>query len=304
MANRTYAIMGATGHIGKILVETLLKKGQRVHALGRDKNKLQHLKEKGAEIFPLTSFDDSSALAKAFAGSDAVFSFLPPIYHEKDPEAYEDKVSQAIKNALIKTRVPFVLNLSSLGADLEEGTGPIKNLTLHEKRLNEIPNLNVLHLRPGYFMENLNWSVPVIKNSGILGSALRPDVPIQMIATPDIGLKAAEFLQALNFKGQTIFDFLGPKEITMEEAASAIGKAIGKPGLKYRQFSYQEAEKGMLEGNLSLPVIKMLIEMFQAFNEEKIRPTQKISPDHLGKTTIEEFALTSLAPEIMALQQP
>ena len=292
--------MGATGHVGKVLVETLLKKGNRVHSIGRDKNKLQNLKEKGAEIFPIAAFDDSSALTKAFAECDAVFSFIPPNYQETNYEVYQDKVGEAIKQALIKTKVPFVLNLSSIGAHLQQGTGPIKGLARHEKRLNTIPNLNVMHLRPGYFMENLYWSIPLLKKYGIMGTAVRPDLPIPMIATRDIALKAAEFLQALNFKGQTVFELIGPKEITMEEAVAAIGKAIDKPDLKYRQFSYPEVQKGMLEAGFQLNPAQLLLEMYQTINEEKFNLTQDMTSEHRGKTTIEEFALNSFAPEIMA----
>lgn len=300
MSNKTYAIMGATGHIGKVLTETLLKKGNKVHCIGRDKNKLQHLKEKGAEVFPIAAFDDASALTKAFAGCDAVFSFIPPDYQDTDYGAYQDRVGEAIKQALIKTKVGYVVNLSSIGADLQAGTGPIKGLQRHEKRLNTIQNLNVLHLRPGYFMENLYWSIPLIKNHGIIGSALRPDLSIPMIATRDIGLKAAEFFHALNFKGQTVFELIGPKEITMEEAASAIGHAIGKPNLKYKQFAYPDVEKAMLEAGMKLNSAKLLLEMYQSINGEKISTTQKMTGEHLGKTTIEEFATQSFAPEIMA----
>jgi uncharacterized protein YbjT (DUF2867 family) len=299
MGNKTYAIMGASGNIGKILAETLLKKGHRVHAIGRDKNKLHDLKAQGAEIFT-SLFDDSSALAKGFSKCDAVFSLIPPVYQEKNCEAYQDKVGGAIKEALIKTGVPSVLNLSSIGAHLQEGTGPVKGLHRHEERLNTIPKLNVLHLRSGYFMENFNWSIPFIKDFGILGSALRPDLPLPMVATYDIGLKAAELLQTLNFSGQTVFDFMGPKDVTMEEAAKAIGKAIGKPDLKYRQLSYQEVEKGMLEAGMELNTAKLLVEMYQSFNAGKFTWTQEITPKHRGKTTIEEFASTSLAPQILS----
>lgn len=301
MAKTTYAIMGATGHIGQFLVETLLNNGDRVHAIGRDKNKLQSLNKKGAEIFSVASFDDSTALTKAFAGCEAVFSFIPPNYQEANFEIYQDKVGEAIKEAVINNGISFVLNLSSIGAHLEQGTGPIKGLHRHEQRLNAIPSLNVLHLRPGYFMENLNWSIPLLKKHGIIGTAVRSDLPIPMIAARDIGLKSAEFLQLLKFKGYTVFEFIGPKGVTMDEAAVAIGRAIGKPDLKYRQFSFQEVEKGMLEAGMKMNAAHLLLEMYKSINEEKLALTQNMTPEHLGKTTIDEFALNTFAPLILDL---
>lgn len=300
MASKTYAIIGATGHIGKVLVEALLKKGHQVRAIGRDKSKLKILKDKGAEVFTLAAFDDASALTKACTGCDAAFSFIPPDYQQEDYEAFQDNVGEAITHALINAKVRYVLNLSSVGANLKEGTGPIKGLHRHEERLNAIPNLNVLHLRPGYFMENLYWSINLIKKYGILGTPLRSDLPIPMIATRDIGLKSCTFLEALTFSKHEVFEMIGPKEITMIEAAHAIGKAIGKPDLKYRQFPYQESGKAMLEGGMKPKSVKLLLEMYKTVNEEKILATQDITPEHRGQTTIEQFAVSSFAPELMA----
>src|SRR5690242_2487192 len=99
MVKHTFAIMGATGNIGHVLTEELLKKGHKVHAIGRDKNKLQKLKEKGADTFSI-SFEDGNALATAFEGCDAVFSLIPPSATADDLGAYQDRVGEAIKQAL------------------------------------------------------------------------------------------------------------------------------------------------------------------------------------------------------------
>ena len=138
------------------------------------------------------------------------------------------------------------MNLSSIGAELPGGTGPIAGLYRQEQRLNQITGLNILHLRPCSFMENQFWSIPIIKASGINGSASPGNYPMPMVATKDIGEKAADFLEHLNFKGKEAFDFAGPQEYTLVEVTAALGKAIGKPDLAYVQFSLEDAKKGML----------------------------------------------------------
>lgn len=291
MIKKTYAIMGSTGRIGTVLTETLLKKGHRVRAIGRNKEKLKMLEEKGAEIFS-TPFDDIAELSKAFLGSDAVFSMIPPAYAIDDYEEFQDKVGEVIKQALTRSNIQYVLNLSSLGADESKGTGPIKGLHRHEQRLNSIPNLNVLHLRPGFFMENLLMSIPFIKNFGKIGLPFRSDLFIPMNATKDIGLQAAEILDALNFSGQSILNMAGPRELTMEEVSASIGKIIGQDKLDYMQLSFQDAEKGMLSSGMKPKTVKLLLEMYQAFNENKIIQ-ESFMPKHRGKTTIEEFAKTT-----------
>ena len=88
MGKFTFAIMGATGHIGHVLAEELLKKGHKVRALGRDKHKLQELKSKGAEIIS-GDFTDHALLSKAFRGCHAIFSFIPPAYTADDFEVFQ-----------------------------------------------------------------------------------------------------------------------------------------------------------------------------------------------------------------------
>src|SRR5690242_10729169 len=125
MAKSTFAIMGATGHIGHFLTEELLKKGHKVRSLGRDPHKLQELKAKGAEILS-GEFTDTNLLAKAFEGCHAVFTFIPPGYTADDMEVLRDKTAEATVQAIAKAKISHTLNLSALGAHLSSGTGPIK----------------------------------------------------------------------------------------------------------------------------------------------------------------------------------
>lgn len=289
MAKFTFAIMGATGHIGHVLTEELLKMGHKVRALGRDARKLQELKAKGAEVLS-GDFTDSALLTKAFRGCNAVFSFLPPAYNAADMEVFRDRTGEAIAHAIVKAKISHVVNLSSVGADLSSGTGPVKELHLQEERLNTLPNLNVVHFRANFFMENLLSYLPSIKASGMISTALKADLPIEMVATRDIALKIAELLHTLKFTGSSFFDFGGPQAITMAEATKVIGKAIGKPDLKYVPHSYQQAENELIGSGLKHQLAHLMVEMQRAFNERKIMPTQKLSAEHKGKTTFEEFA--------------
>lgn len=286
---KTYAIMGATGNIGHLLTEELLKKGHKVRALGRDAHKLQGLKSKGAEIFS-ADFTNMSLLTKAFQGCHAIFSFIPPGYTADDMEVLREKTAEATVQAIAKANVSHILNLSAVGAHLSSGTGPIKELHRQEERLNLVPNLNVLHFRPAFFMENLLWTLPTIRDSKNIAMSLKGDLPIPMVATQDIAFKIATLLDALKFTGSSVFEFVGPKELTMIEAAKIIGKAIGKSDLKYEQLSYEQDEKRSVDAGMKHQVARLMVEMYKAFNERKIVPTQELTSDHKGKTSFEEFA--------------
>jgi uncharacterized protein YbjT (DUF2867 family) len=290
----SYTIMGATGHVGRVVAERLLKTGAQVRGIGRNSERLKGLVDQGA--IPYTgAFDDVEALQEAFKGADGVFAMIPPDHHAPDHLAFQDRIGSAIARALRNARVEFVVSLSSIGAHLGEKTGPIRGLHNQEVRLNDIKDLNVIHLRPAYFMENLLWSIPTIQSLGVNGSSLRGDLPIPMVATRDIGAKAAAFLADPAFQGHTAFEFFGPRPVTMQEVTTILGQAIGKPHLKYVQFPYEEAEKAMVGEGMSPDAARLLVEMNRSFNDGFIQPTQPMTPDHVGTTRIEEFAETFAA---------
>jgi uncharacterized protein YbjT (DUF2867 family) len=285
MPKQTYAIMGATGHIGQVLARELLARGHAVRALARDAGNLADLKAKGAEAHA-AAFDDAKALAAAFAGVEGVFAMIPPGYGEDDFGAFQDRVGEAITSAITRAKVTALVSLSSVGAQHRDGTGPIKGLHRQEQRLNLLPGLNVLHLRPGYFMENQLWSIATIKQHGINGSAMRGDLPVEMVATRDIAAKAAELLDQLTFRGHSVVELSGPKPLTLNEATAILGKAISKPDLKYVQFPYEDATQAMLGMGMKPSIVSLMIEMHRGFNEGHV--AFEGAPSR-GKTTFEEF---------------
>lgn len=157
-----------------------------------------------------------------------------------------------------------------------------------EERLNRIKGLNVLHLRPAYFMENLLWGIDLIKSKGINGDAMRGDIKIPMIATKDIAAYAADLLVKRDFTGSSVRYLHGPRDLSLIEATEIIGKKINKPGLSYVMFPYDEAEKAMVGMGLSPDISRLFNAMSKAFNEGRII-SGKRTKENTAQTTCEEF---------------
>jgi len=287
MSKKTFAIMGATGSIGAVIAERLLKKGHNIHAIGRDEKKLLKFSEKGVRTFKGV-FEDATMLSEAFRGADTVFSFLPFSYDVDDVGAYQDAVGEAIRQALHNADVGMVVNLSSIGAHKDHGPASIRGLYRHEQRLNAVPNLKVVHFRPGWFMENL--IVYIQKTLGFVRSTLRADLFIPMVATCDIGQKIAEFLEKMPASRHTVFEYVGPRSYTMVEAIAILGAAIGMPSLKYVECSDAEMRKGMLARGMTPSVAQNVLELNRMYNEGHFEGVQKVTSDHCGTTTLEDFA--------------
>ena len=222
-----YVVTGATGNTGRVIAEILLEKGKKVRAIGRNAEHLQPLANKGAEAF-VGLVTDGSAMLRAFQGAQAVYLLVPPNYSAEDLRAYQNEVGKAYAGAIRQAGVPFVINLSSVGAHLSQGAGPISGLYDVEQQLNQLEGANVVHLRPCFFMENLFFNLDLIRNQNINGTPLRGDLLIPMIATRDIAQVAAQLLLNLDFVGKSTKELLGQRDISMSEATRIIGKAIGK----------------------------------------------------------------------------
>ncbi len=286
-----YAITGATGNIGSKTAEILLARGEKVRVIGRSASRLQRLVEKGAEA-AVGDLKDSSFVARAFTGATAVFAMIPPDYTADNFRAYQNEVGASLAAGIRESRVIYVVNLSSQGADLPEGTGPIMGLRDQEERLNRLDDVNILHLRPTYFMENLLMNIPLINRMGIAGSAVRGDRKLAMIATRDIAAYLAERLVGRDFRGKKVQDLLGQRDLSLSEAIAVIGAKIGKPELKYVQFSYGDAAKGMTEMGISTDAARLLVEMSKALNDGLFAVNRPRTPENTTPTSIEEFAET------------
>ncbi len=288
-----YVITGATGNTGSRIATILLQRGKKVKVVARNKNKLNALAQLGAEV-AAGSLEDRKFLTDAFQDATAVYTLIPPDPTEQKVMDYMNKVGDSITEALTRTKVPNVVFLSSLGADLPSGTGPIAGLHNQEQRLSQL-EANILSLRPTFFMENFLSNIPMIREMGILGSPAKPDMPFAIVATKDIGTYGAHRLERLDFQGKPWADLLGPKDYTHVEVAKILGAAIGKPDLQYVQFSYDDAKKGMIESGLSIEMADLYIEMYRAMNNGLIQ-FPKRAPENTTPTTLEEFAAEVFAP--------
>jgi len=282
-------ITGATGKTGSKLTEMLLARGLKVRVVGREAAKLKAFTAKGAEA-AVGDLGDKAFLTKAFTGAEAVFALIPPNFGVADYRAYQDSLGKTIIAAIKDSGVKYVVNLSSQGAHLPERTGPIKGLHDQEERLNKLEGVNVLHLRPTYFMENLLMNIDLIRKMNIMGSAIRGDVKFAMIATKDIAAYAAERLIKRDFTGKSVADLLGERDLTLNEAAVIIGKKLGKPDLAYVAFPYEDAEKGMVAMGLTPDMSRLYVEMSKALNDGLFAVNIPRTKQNTTPTAFEAFA--------------
>lgn len=290
-------ITGATGNTGRVAAETLLEKGEKVRVVGRDASRLQPLVAKGAEAVT-AQMEDPVSLAKALEGATAGYVLIPQNPGSEDYRSYQHLVADAIAFAVGEARVPYVVTLSSIGAQHVEGTGPIAALHRLEHKLSQMRDLNVLHVRSDFFMENLLMSIGPLRKFGMLPGAFPPDFAHGWIATRDVGAYVARRIAARDFSGISAQEITGPRDLSSKEIAAIIGPAIGKPTLSYTQLPLMMLEPAMAQ-MMPKKTAALIAEMWKGTKDGLIKREQPRTPENTGPTTMETFVAEVFAPAFL-----
>jgi uncharacterized protein YbjT (DUF2867 family) len=290
-----YVVLGASGNTGHIVAQNLLARQQKVRVVGRSATHLQAHAAQGADVF-IADVTDAAALTKAFQHADSAYVLIPPNPTSNDPLAYSERAGDAIAAALKNSAVKNVVVLSSIGADKSQGTGPVIGLHKLEQKLNQIEGVNVLFLRAAYFMENTLPQAVVISKMGFSAGPVRPDLQLPMIASRDIGAFAADALLRLDFRGKQTQELLGPRDITYNEVVTIIGKAIGKPDLKYRQPPDEQVRPALVQSGMSEQFAGLILELAAALNSGYMRALEPRTSRNTTPTTYESFVTEVFVP--------
>lgn len=290
-----FVITGATGNTGSLIANRLLAAGKRVRGIGRNPDRLQRLAQEGGVPF-VAELTDTEKLTAAFSGAEAVYIMIPPDPSTSDFRAHQNTVTESVAAALERSGVTHAVTLSSIGADKTDGTGPVVGLHRMEERLNRINGLNVLHLRAGYFMENTLMQVAPIQKQGVAVGPVRPELKLQMIATRDIGEAAAEALMKLDFRSHQSRELHGQRDITMADAALIIGKAVGKPELKYIQPPEEQVRAAMQQMGMSADIVRLILEMAAALNSGHMKALEARDSRNSTPTSYETFVQQEFLP--------
>jgi uncharacterized protein YbjT (DUF2867 family) len=276
-----------------------LAKGEKVRAVARNAEHLKDEVAKGAEAF-VGQLGDSDSLARALEGAKAAYLMIPPDIRNQDYRKYQDELVESIGRAVEKAGLTHAVLLSSVGGDKPDKTGPVVGLHNLEQRLNNISGLNVLALRPAYFMENTLPQAALIRMFGMTAGPLRGDLSLPMIATRDIGEYATNALLKLDFQGKQTRELLGQRDLSYGEVASIIGKAIGKPDLKYTQLPDDQTRGGMISMGMSPSIANLILEMATALNSGHMRALEPRSAENTTPTSYETFVEQEFVPNYQA----
>jgi uncharacterized protein YbjT (DUF2867 family) len=261
------ALIGITGQTGSAAAAALLRQGQGLRALVRDPARAADWARQGARL-QAGDVADAEALRRTFDGTEAAYVMIPPVPAHPDPVGYHAEVAAAAREAARATGLGRLVLLSSEGAHLPSGTGPILGLRRAEAILADAAP-RVTRLRPSYFQENWRDVFGLAAAQGILPTMLADlDAPRPMVAAADIGRAVAELLADPG--APALVELAGPADYSPRDAASAMGEALGRDvGLVQPP---RAAWEGILrEAGLGDSYARLIAEMYDGINTGRIR---------------------------------
>ncbi|KNB50913.1 SDR family oxidoreductase [Streptomyces caatingaensis] len=258
----TILVTGATGTVGRVLVDRLLAAGQRVRALTRNP---QAARLPGAVEVMTGSLTRLTGVTAALEGAHAVY-YMSGIL---DPD---DAVRQArtFMELAADAGVGRVVDLSGLAVTVRR---PGSHEMLRDvEEVIEASGLAWTHIRPGEFAGNkLDMWGPSIRAENTVRSAF-PDALGVPVHEADIAEVAAAALLSDGHAGHA-YSLSGPERLTQREQAAAIARGLGRP-LRFEKVTYGRARAAYIAAGMSWDIAEYLLGYQAEYAEEppEVRP--------------------------------
>ncbi|HEY4063669.1 MAG TPA: NAD(P)H-binding protein [Puia sp.] len=283
-----YTLIGSLGHINTPLAKQLIAAGHTVTIVSSNPDRTSQIAALGAKA-AIGSIEDIPFLTKVFTGADALYTMIPPNNNPTDWNRWIQGIGRNFATAIKASGVKKVVNLSSIGAHMPKGCGPVSGLYGAEQELNTLEGVDLIHLRPGYFYTNLLHSIDMIKHAGIFGNNFGADTTVIMTHPRDIAAVAAEELTGLTFTGKS-YRYIASDERTSAQIAAALGAAIGNPNLPYVAFSDEDYFNGAVKAGLPAEIARNYTEMGDAIRSGEMFADYRLHKVALGPTKLTDFA--------------
>lgn len=226
LLNAMYIILGATGHVGSAVAQTLLEQGEVVTVVTRDPQKAADWQQKGA-LAAIADVHDSEALRQVFQQGKRLFLLNPPADPSTDTFTEERRSLVAILKALEDSGLEKIVAESTYGAQSGDRIGDLGVLFEMEQALAAQP-IPASIIRGAYYMSNWEASLQTARQEGKVHTLYPPEFALPMVAPQDIGQAAARLLME-PIEKTGLYYVEGPETYSSADVAAAFAEVLSKP---------------------------------------------------------------------------
>jgi uncharacterized protein YbjT (DUF2867 family) len=273
-------VICATGKVGVELVKLLYRNGEKVRAATRTPSTASNKLLSSIETFEF-DFEKPETFARALDGIDKVFLMARP----GDNEA--DKVALPFIEEAKKKGIRHIVNLTAFGAEKDDNF----MLRILEKNI-EACGIPYTHLRPNWFMQNLN-SGPMLYDIRATGGLHLPagNAKISFIDVRDIAAVGVAILREAKHIGKA-YTLTGGEAIDHFQVAEILSRAAGKK-ISYVPISDETARMGLIKAGVAADQIERWSSFFKKVREGFCSRVSDDIVSILGRSpmTFEKYAM-------------
>jgi uncharacterized protein YbjT (DUF2867 family) len=287
-------VTGSLGNISKPLTKELVQKGHSVTVITSKAERKLDIEKIGAKV-AIGSMEDVDFLTSAFKGADIVYCMATNdmsvfFDHNFDIYAYYKQIGKNYQKAIASSGVKNVIYLSTIGAHTDKGNGILRFHYDVENILNQLQNnVSIKFMRPVGFYTNIFREMETIKTEAAIIQNYGGDAKEPWVSPLDIASAIAEEMEK-PFEGRTI-RYIASEEISPNEIAKILGKAIGVPNLKWQVMSDEELFNAWIAIGFNPEIAKGYIEMKAAQGTKVLYEDYYKKLPVLGKTKFADFAI-------------
>lgn len=293
----TIAIATPTGNTGASIAQQLIEAGADISVLVRDPDKLNDVICRHAIVFQ-GSLDDREFVVRATQGAKALYWLTPNNFGSSNFRAWQRQVGEAAAAAVQANQIPHVVNLSSTGAHLPDGMGPISGLHDVEQMFDRVaPNL--IHLRPGFFMENYLTQLHSIESANSVFLPVSGERRLAMTATQDIAAVATQLLLHRDWSGQSIVGIHGPTDLSFDEAAAILSQSLNR-SITHVQTTLDQLRESLLQHGASENVAAEYVQMWAKLADPSYASAEPRTSKTTTPTSFAQFVQQKMLPLLKA----
>jgi uncharacterized protein YbjT (DUF2867 family) len=198
--------------------------------------------------------------------------------------------------AVRENGIDRVVNISSIGAGAKPNLATVSFSGDVEAIFNQT-GANILHLRPGYFMENFLIQIESIRQDNTVSFSYASDHDIPWISTDDIGDEAAKYLLDDRWAGQWTRNLMGAENLTPLETTAILAQVLDRP-TEYVRVTIESLQQQLASFGATPDVQRELGQLFRALGDPDGVYATARTPQAITPTTFEQFAYNKLLPTI------
>jgi NAD(P)H dehydrogenase (quinone) len=248
-------VTGATGHLGRLVIESLLTRGvpaEDILATGRDLTKVKDFADRGVRTAHI-DYGDAQSLRSAFDGAQKLLFISGSEVGQRIPQhtAVVDAATAAGVDLVVYTSAPYADTTSMLLAAEHKAT----------EEMLRASGLPFAVLRNSWYLENYLAQIPTYLQLGAIHGAAG-EGRISAAARSDYAEAAAAVL-TLDDQAGAVYELGGDTGFTLTELAAAVTAATGTT-VTYQNLSQADFEQVLVGAGLPAPFAAVLADVDRA----------------------------------------